>query len=121
MTRRLYPVEIAGGSEGEALLCASRRDVPLVSVMLECPGGQSCSPADVPGLAELSAALLGEGAEEFTPLEWHRRLDLDALGMHASAAPLAWRAELDCLSSDLDRALGLFQEWLTRPALPAGE
>ncbi len=119
--RRLYPVEIARESDGATLIGTSRRDVPLVSVTLECNGGHSCDPLHTPGLADLTAALFNEGSQRQPPLEWHRRLENDAISMALYPAARRWMAHLNCLSSDLPRALDLFAEWLIRPGLPVGE
>ena len=121
MNRRLFPVDIAREPDGSTLICASRPDVPLVFAALEGDGGQICDPRDAPGLTDLAAALLNEGSGGQSPVEWHHSLERDAISMSAHAATLKWVARVDCLSTDLDRALSLFEEWLVHPGLPVGE
>ena len=121
MNHRLYPVEIIREPQGATLIGTSRRDVPLVSVTIACNGGHSCDPPHIPGLADLTAALFNEGVRGQPPLEWHRRLENDAISMEVHPSTLHWTAHLNCLSDDLDRALDLFGQWLTQPGLPKGE
>ena len=121
MSRRLYPVQITPAEHGATLIGTARRDVPLVSVSIECNGGDRCDPPHNPGLAELTAALFNEGISGQPPLEWHRQLENDAIAMELHPEALRWVAHLNCLSSDLDRALDLFGQWLTQPGLPRGE
>ena len=121
MSHRLYPVQIAPADCGATLIGTARRDVPLVTVSIECKGGEACAPPNTPGLAELTAALFNEGVHGMPPLEWHRQLENDAIAMELHPETLRWVAHLNCLSSDLDRALDLFAQWLTQPGLPRGE
>lgn len=121
VNRKLLPANVSREPDGSTLICVSRRDVPLVGVAIECDGGNVCDPREVPGLADLTAALFDEGVEKWSPLQWHRRLDRDAISMSVSPSMLHWAAQFSCLSEDLDAAQGLFEQWLANPALPAGE
>ena len=121
MSHRLYPVQIMPAEHGATLIGTTRREVPLVSVTIECNGGHHCDLRHSPGLAELTAALFNEGIRGQPPLEWHRLLENDAIAMELHPETLRWVAHLNCLSSDLDRALDLFGQWLTQPGFPKGE
>ena len=130
MSRRLYPVEVSTEPDGTTLLCASRRDVPLVCLSVECDGGRLCDPRpapanpngrDLPGLAALVAALIAEGPEGHTPLAWHRELDKDAIDISVDSAPLHWVADLQCLPETVNRATNLLRECLARPGMDAQE
>jgi len=121
VNRKLLPASVSREPDGSTLICVSRRDVPLVGISIECDGGCVCEPRQVPGLADLAAALFDEGIHGWPSLKWHRRLDRDAISMSVSPSMLRWNAQLGCLSEDLDAAQDLFGQWLVNPALPAGE
>ena len=120
VSRRLLPVVVARAA-GASLLVASRRDAPLVTVALEFNGGHADDPRDRPGLADLAASLCNEGGGGMPPLEWHRRLDNDAISMEIQPTVVRWVARLSCLVEDLDEAVDLFARWLEAPTLPADE
>ena len=121
MKRLLSSVEISREPDGTALLAVSRRDVPLIHAQIVCPGGESLERRTQAGASTLSAALLNEGPAGTPPLEWHRRLDRDALSLHVQARPEFWTATLGCLSEDLRPALDSWRKLLTRPGLPETE
>jgi len=92
-------------------------------VSIECDGGRLCDTRknggrDQAGLTHLTAALFSEGPEDHTPLEWHRLLDKDAIGISVGAGALQWRADIQCLSEVVDRAMVLAEECLARPGFP---
>lgn len=132
MSRRLYPVTIKDEGSAAKLLGITRRDVPLVSVTIECDGGHVLNPRpdifgrisekrDLPGLTNLAASLIGEGPRSMTPLEWHRSLDRDAIHLSVDASTLHWTACLQCLPEDLQRGLDLAGQCLLEPGLAATE
>lgn len=121
MTQRLFPVQIANEPDDVTLICAPRRDVPLVSASIECRGGAMRDPHACPGLAALIAALFNEGVEGISALQWHQQLERDAISMSVQASTSRWVAQMDCLSADLEKALDMFRQWLVRPGFPVGE
>ena len=121
VSRRLLPVTVSRESGGARLIATTRHDAPLVSVGLEFNGGHSRDPRHLPGLADLTASLVNEGATGMTPLEWHNRLENDAIAMELQPTAVRWLARFTCLVEDLPVATELFSKWLNHPGLPAGE
>lgn len=107
--------------KGTTLLCYSRRDVPIVSGQIECPGGARREPQGKAGLANLAVDLINEGPKGFEPLEWDRRCDRNALRISLSPRDDWWTASFECLSEDLEETLDLLGRILADPALPAKE
>ena len=121
MGQNLYSAEICTNPDGPTLVSVTRRDAPLITVAIECPGGHARDPHDLPGLADLTAALLNEGPTDLSPMEWHRTLENHAIEMEIRPSVVRWLARFHCLSEELETAVGLFGEWLRNPALPSSE
>lgn len=121
MTRLLPHIEITKDEKGVTYLCLSRRDVPLAAVRIYSPGGEAWEPVEYPGLVELTEGLLNEGPAGTTPMDWHRRLDRDAMSMRAGFEEKHWWGSTSVLSEDLEEALSLLGQWLSKPGLPRSE
>ena len=121
MSRRLLRVTVSPEPDGSRLIAATRGDAPLVSVSLEFNGGHATDPRDLPGLADLAAALFNEGAVGMTPMVWHNKLENEAISMDLQPTAVRWLARFNCLVEDLDTAADLFSNWLASPALPTSE
>ncbi len=117
MTRLLPPIEIAE-REGTTLLCLSRRDVPICSAWVSCPGGRWLEPPGQTGLAPLCADLMEEGPAGSDPLAWQSRLEAQAISLGISAGPQEWQARWNCLSEDAALAQERLRELLSDPGLP---
>jgi zinc protease len=101
---------------GTNLVVLPRHDLPLVHVLVTIPAGSAVDPANRPGLAAAVASMLQDGgtlgrtapevarvfAELGTELEEH--IDFDQVQL-----------QLTVLSRNLDRALDLLCELLTKP------
>jgi len=118
---RLPRVELVREPGGGTILVHSRRDVPVVFLEVQCPGGRMAEPRELPGLAELSAALLDEGPAGTDPHEWRRRLEGLAAEIAFSARIDHWAAGFECLAEDLGEISGLFLSAVARPGLPRSE
>lgn len=121
MNRSLLPATVHRQDDGTTLVWMSRRDVPVVSISIECMAVSQDGRRDEPARTDLAAGLLNEGIDGTKPIEWHRRLERDALSISASSTPIYWRAEMDCMSEDLDGARALLSQWLAAPGLPRSE
>ena len=121
MTKLLDTIETSREPDGTVLLAVPRRDVPLVQLAVSCSGGLLLQPAACPGLASLTAALMREGPNGFTPSQWHRTVEDLALSMGSRASGDVWVASAGCLSEDLGTASDLFARMVTDPAMPRTE
>jgi zinc protease len=122
MTGESLPrVEVSREPDGAVLVCHTRRDVPLVSVEIQTPGGRATEPAGLPGLAALAAGLLSEGPAGVAPDEWRRRTEGLAAEIECAARYDHWAAHFECLSENLDEACGLLAELVAAPGLPRSE
>ena len=84
-------------------------------------GGSSLDPADLPGLASMTARLVREGgAEGLPPAEFDETLDFLATEVAVNANDTFTTATMNCLKSNLDESLKLFMAMLRTPAFDAG-
>ncbi|HOX05063.1 MAG TPA: insulinase family protein [Planctomycetota bacterium] len=114
-------VEVFREPGGQTILVQSRRDVPVVFLELQCPGGRLCDPRRLPGLAELAAALLDEGPAGTDPSDWRRRLEGMAAEVAFAARADHWAAGFECLTEDLGAVSDLFLSAVTAPGLHRSE
>ena len=128
MSRHLYPATVEQEPDGTTMICVTRRDVPLVALGIDCAGGHRCNPRrgtngtiDRPGLANLTAALLGEGPAGTPPLAWHRQLDARAISLGVDASATQWSASIQCLTEEVGHAVSMAKHCLDEPAMPRSE
>jgi zinc protease len=114
-------VEVSREPDGSVLVCHSRRDVPLVTVEIQTPGGRATEPEDRPGLSVLAADLLAEGPMGVAPEEWRRRTEGLAAEINCAARYDHWAARFECLSENLEEACGLLAQLVADPGLPRSE
>lgn len=114
-----------GGAQRTQLTCGltlvvkTRRDVPLVSMVLAAPGGQAAeSPAEA-GLYQLWAKSITRGSQQHGPEELNALLEDRAAGLHGFAARSSAGLVGSFLAQDWRLGLTLLsQAWLT-PSFPA--
>jgi len=111
--RRLMP-------DGTAVYLAPSHEFPLVNVSLTFKGGASLDPADVPGLASMTARMVREGGtQKRPPAEFDETLDFLATEVGVAANETFTTATMNCLASNLDESLALFVEMLRSPGFDA--
>jgi len=89
--------------------------VPLVAMEFAFAGGSSQDPADKPGVANLTAGLLDEGAGDLNSETFHDRLDRRAIEMSFSATRDYDRGSLRSLTEHRDEAFDMLRLSLTEP------
>lgn len=90
-------------------------DAPVVSMLLLVPAGSASDPAEVPGLAALTADLLDEGCGQLRALEFHEALaDIGGL-LDIETGADATLITLVTLASHRDRALELLADLAFKP------
>lgn len=106
---------------GLRVVLAEHHKLPLVSVCLIVRGGLAAEPATRPGLADLTAAMLREGAGGRSSTELAEAVE--ALGAELSWVtwPDAVIASLSALRHRLEPSLALLADMVTRPDFPPAE
>jgi len=103
-------------SNGIAVYVVEDHSLPLVDVSLTVRLGAFLDPADQPGLASMTAAMMRRGgAGTRTPEEFDERADFLAANLNASAGETSGGASVNCIKGVLDDALGMLFEMLKSP------
>jgi zinc protease len=93
--------------------------VPLVAMEYAFAGGTAQDPAGKPGVANLVANLLDEGAGDLDSKTFHDRLDRRAIDLSFSSSRDYLRGSLRTLSEHRDEAFDLLRLSLTQPRFDA--
>ena len=111
---RLPPIESAVLSNGLTVAVVRRPAAPRICLRLVILAGEADSPPKIPGVASVTAHLIGRGADLMTPAEIEGRIE--ALGAEIEADVSLERTvfAFDVLEEDLDRALELLGAVLIR-------
>lgn len=105
---------------GVPVYLAPSREFPLVNISFSFKGGSYLEPADKTGLASMTGAMIRRGGTMSIPAdEFDERLDFLAANVMTNSGDVMSFASLNCLTSNLDEALGLFIEMLRRPGFDA--
>ena len=103
-------------SNGIPVYIVEDHALPLVDISLTVRLGAFLDPADKPGLAGITAAMMRRGGTaSYAPQEFDERADFLAANMGAGAGDTSGSASLNCITGVLDDALGLFSEMLRSP------
>ncbi|NDC54829.1 MAG: insulinase family protein [Planctomycetia bacterium] len=107
--------------DGTPVYLAPAHEFPLVNLALTFKGGASLDPADVPGLAALTARMVREGGtKKLAPAAFDETLDFLATEAAVAANETFTTATMNCLKSNLDESLALFVGMLREPAFDPG-
>ncbi len=93
--------------------------VPLVAMEYAFSGGAAQDPADKPGVSDMMANLLDEGAGELDSSTFHDRLERRAVQMTFQTSRDYLRGALRMLKDDRDEAFDLLRLALTEPRFDA--
>ncbi len=89
--------------------------VPLVAMEFAFAGGSAQDPAGKPGVANMTANLLDEGAGELDSKTFHDRLERRAIDLSFSSSRDWLRGSVRTLSEHRDEAFDLFRLSLSQP------
>ena len=104
-------------ADGTVVYLAPSREFPLVNLVVTFKGGASLDPADVPGLASMTARMVREGGTAtMGPAELDESLDFLATDVGVAANETFTAATMNCLKSNFDESLKLFLDMLRTPA-----
>jgi len=93
--------------------------VPLVAMQFAFRGGSAQDPADKPGVAQLMADNLDEGAGDLDSHAYHERLERRAIQMNFTVTRDHIRGSLRMLKDNRDEAFDLLHLALTAPRFDA--
>jgi zinc protease len=93
--------------------------VPVVALDFAFTGGANADPADKPGVANVLASMLDEGAGELDAQAFQERMEGKAIEISFFAARDQFRGSLRTLSLNLDEAVDLLRLALTAPRFDA--
>lgn len=107
-------------SNGTVAYLVEDHDLPLINVSIFIRTGSYLEPAGKEGLASLTASQLrGGGTAAMTAEEFDEAIDFLAADIASDTGETIGGANLNCLSKDVDRALGLFVGMLKNPGFQA--
>jgi zinc protease len=89
--------------------------VPVIALEFSARGGADQDPADKPGIANLAASLLDEGAGPFDAVAFHERLERRAIELQFQAGHDYLRGTLRALSEHRDEAFEALRLALSAP------
>ena len=103
-------------SNGMVVYIAEDRMLPTFDMSVTIRTGAAVEPPDKAGLASLVGEQMRDGGtKSLTPEELDEKVEFLAAYLSASISDTRGRAELACLSKDIDEGLGLFIEVLRYP------
>ena len=106
--------------DGTVVYLAPSHEFPLVNLSVTFKGAASLDPADMPGLASMTARMLREGGTRKLPAaEFDETLDFLATEVGVSANETFTTATMNSLKSNFDESLALFVDMLRTPAFDA--
>jgi predicted Zn-dependent peptidase len=111
-------------ANGLHLIVLEDRRVPRVSFTLLIPGaGGYYDPADLPGLASATAAMMREGTATRSSLQISEQLETIAATLNVSAGVSTSEASVSgsSLTEDVDKLFELFADVLLHPSFPDEE
>lgn len=98
-----------------------QHELPLVAFNLVLQSGTDHDPANLPGLASLTADMLDEGTRSRTALQIAEELDFLGASLDISTFTDGTTLRLNTLSKHLDRALDVYADVIVNPTFPQQE
>ncbi len=97
----------------------SEPSIPMVALDYAFLGGANADPADKPGVANMTASLLDEGAGDLDDKAFHERMEEKAIHLNFNAGRDHFRGSMRSLTANLDDAANLLRLALTAPRFDA--
>jgi zinc protease len=106
--------------DGSVVYLAPSHEFPLITLTFTFKGGASLDPADMPGLASLTAQMVREGGTQTRPpAQLDESLDFLATLVSVGAGDTFTTATMNSLTNNFAESLGLLLDMLRRPAFDA--
>lgn len=106
---------------GARLVVVENHEQPVVTIQLLMPGGSAADPAELTGLASLTASQIDKGTESRSALEIAEAMDFIGARMGAGASSEWTSVFLTTLTDFLDPALEIMADVVLHPTFPADE
>jgi zinc protease len=113
-TRQVLP-------NGAVLDVMPRKDVPLVTIRVMFKGGAEAEPAELSGLANVTAEAIRRGTSKRTPDQFAHELDSLGAAFDSGADLQSIQIDAEFLSKDLSKGLDLLMDAIRHPAFPEAE
>jgi Predicted Zn-dependent peptidases len=107
-------------ANGLQVWTVTRRELPIVNALLLIRAGSALDGAN-PGIADVTASLLDDGAGGLSSLEFANALDFLGANLSANAGTEQTQVSLLTLRKHADSAFALMGDMVVRPALAQGE
>jgi predicted Zn-dependent peptidase len=108
-------------SNGLPMILLEKHQVPIVQINLLIRAGSASDPKGKNGLANMTAAMMMEGAGNRSALALADAIDYLGASITSSSGHHAMAVRLHSPVARLDSALALFADVVLRPTFPAGE
>ena len=108
-------------SNGLPIVLLEKHSVPLVQISIVVQAGRASESVDQPGLADLTAAMLTEGAGGRNALEFADAIDFLGAQISSHTDQHNLIVELHAPVAVLDKALDLWTDVVRQPQFPASE
>ncbi|MDZ4831261.1 MAG: pitrilysin family protein [Phycisphaerae bacterium] len=103
--------------DGTVVYMAPSSEFPLVTVSITFKGGDFLDPAEVPGLAGMTAAIMRSGGTAtINPADLDEQLDFLATRIGVGGGDTTTTATMNCLKTTLSESMKLFMDILRNPA-----
>ncbi|MDF1808378.1 MAG: pitrilysin family protein [Phycisphaerales bacterium] len=103
-------------SNGVPVFMASSDEFPLVTITLSFKGGAYMEPDGMAGLAAMTGAMIRTGGSSMmSPSDMDEEFDFMAANVSAGIGDRNANATINCLTSNLDDAFGLFMDMVQQP------
>lgn len=103
-------------SSGVPVFMAASNEFPLVTITFSFKGGQYLEPAGLTGLGAMTGQMMRQGGtDSMSPKDFDERADFLAANISAGIGNTSSSATINCLTSNLDEAFGLFLDMLQNP------
>jgi len=103
-------------SNGVPVFIAESHEFPLVTIRFSFRGGEYMVPVEKTGMSGLTGGLMRSGGtDSMSPDRLDEEFDFLAANVSANIGDTTAGASLNCLTSNLDQAFGLFMEMIQSP------
>jgi zinc protease len=106
---------------GATLVVVENHEQPVVTVQLVMPGGSAADPAELPGLASVTASQIDKGTETRTATEIAEAVDFLGANLGAGASSEWTSVSLTTITDFLDEGLALMSDVVLNPTFPEDE
>ena len=108
-------------SNGLKIILAERHTVPTVQFNLLVDAGYAADRHDLPGVADMSLAMLDEGVPGMDSLQISEKLDKLGANLSVSGNLDMASVSLDALKDNLDASLAIYRDVILNPTFPEQE